>query len=101
MDHDKGSLHDIEYDADNGFYRVRLKEGRSPSLVAIDAVARIADLDPMELEPVYDGHNLTILDRVAGWRDIETVEFSEVTVTIADHQVTIVPEGELHISPPD
>lgn len=91
---------DVDYDATNGVYRVPIPDDVPLSVLAITAVAEIADVDPLAMEPAYDGHNFDALDAVSDWLDTDLVEFTAVTVTIADHRVTIHPDRELHISPP-
>ncbi len=95
-----GFRDEITYDAETGDYYVTPPEGNAASVVAVVAVAAIAGMDPYEMEPAYDGFNLDVLDQVTDWLETDAVEFDGITVTIADHRVTILPDERLRISPP-
>ena len=92
---------DIEYDETNKCYSLDRTSSRTMSTTAILAIAEIADIDPLAMEPAYDGYNLETLDQVASWQDAAEVEVEgSVTVTIADHRVRLESNGTLSIFPP-
>lgn len=92
----------IEYDPETGTYYVSPSSDRRTSTTAICAVGEIAGIDPLQMDPVFDGHNLDVLDKVATWQAVDEIDIEgAVTVEIADHRVSFHPDGYLAISPPE
>lgn len=89
------------HDPETGIYRVQLDTDEQASTTAILAVAAIAEVCPLEMEPVYKSQNLDVLDTVATALAENDAELEgELTVTIEDHRVALRPDGSLVIDPP-
>lgn len=92
---------EMMYDVNPDSFSVSVAPDQRASTTAVKAVGEIAGVDPLSMKPAYDGCNFDILDRVFEWHEGEAPPVEgPVTVTIADHRVTLRPEGRLIISPP-
>ena len=91
----------IEYNEAANSYVVTPPSNARVSTTVIKAISEIIDTDPLQMEPAFDGHNFDVLDKVSSWHDTEGVDIDgSVTVTVADHRVTIRSDGCIDISPP-
>ena len=92
---------DVEYIENGGYFRVPVPVEGTASIAAISAVAEINGVNPLQMDSAYDGYNFDVLDQMASYLAVDEVEFDGVTVTVADHRVTITSDGFLRIRPPE
>lgn len=76
-----------------------ITDGKQPSVAVIDHVARVAGVDPLELEPLYDAIDPDVLDTVCTAAGFTTLEFDYCGYTVrlrrAEENVQIDLESEL------
>lgn len=92
---------DLEYDADAEAYVLVPSPEADVSVELVLAIAEIADRDPLEMRPIYEYCDPETIDALCAARRNDAVEIDgDVSVTIADHRVTIDAGGVLRIEPP-
>ncbi|UPV74266.1 hypothetical protein M0R89_17225 [Halorussus limi] len=91
----------LEYDEENDCYRTACEPGEQPpSSVVVNAVAAVAECDPLDLEPLRRALDPDAIDdlfaRTPGGRtrDAGSVEFS-----LADHRVVLAADGDVEVHP--
>ncbi|MHB9286531.1 HalOD1 output domain-containing protein [Halobacteriales archaeon Cl-PHB] len=100
---DDTTLDELEYDEQNGAYRIAVDwtEEASVSTTIVMAVSAISDLDESAIEPLIERVDPDALDdlfaphRVDAQREDGVVRF-----LFADHVVTVYARGEIVIDPP-
>ena len=89
-------------DPHDGTYRLQAELDLSLSDVALMKVAEIEGIDPLDMDPVYDGRNFDLLNlwgKTCG--DDGAIIEGSITVTIGDYDVTVDSDGIMTICPMD
>lgn len=71
----------------------------TPSETLVRAIADFADVDPLELDPLYDAIDPDTLDEFVGADELPEVE-GTITFTYEGYDVTVYASGLLEIVPP-
>lgn len=90
------------YDPERNAYRLHHRPDSNVSEVAIMAISDIEGVDPLDLDPVYDGYNLDVLDDLSGaFADEDAGIDGSITVSMAGYRVLLESDGTLLIRPTD
>lgn len=94
-----GIQDETSFDAETGAYRVPFdcQEGEQLSMAIVTAVADIADVDPTDMEPLYDQIDPESLDRLFD----TPVSDVGVSFTFHGHEVTVKQHGYIVVQPLD
>lgn len=92
---------DLEYDSDTGTYRVHFDStGYKPSTSVVLAVAAVTETDPLELASLNDCLDPECLDGLFAPKHDGTARTGgHLTVTFADHDVTVHSDGTVVLDP--
>ncbi|WP_254768290.1 HalOD1 output domain-containing protein [Salinilacihabitans rarus] len=92
---------DLKYDADAEAYVLVPSPEADVSVELVLAIAEITDRDPLEMRPIYECCDPETIDALCAARRNDAVEIDgDVSVTIADHRVTIEADGTFRVEPP-
>lgn len=87
------------YDPQTGTYHLQYDGDADLSTVVVIAVAEIAGVDPIELEPLYESVDPDVLNDLFG--DGAPRVDDAVSFAFAGHEVSVESDGRVTIRPPE
>lgn len=90
----------LEYDSETGIYRRYFEEGTdAPSIVIVETIAEIKEIDPFAMEPLGNAIDMNVIDEIIqasiDGRPLQTM------FPVEGYQVTIESEGIIELQPID
>lgn len=83
----------------SGTYRARFDPDEvTASMAAVAALAEVMNVDPMELDPLFESINPDALDTLVGLPDSPNGAL-QVRFSASDHEITARSDGTIEIAP--